>query len=289
VNSIIFFGSFQHYSALTLEILVKSGQFDITAVVTTPPRPGNKLILTKNQTQIYAETNQIPCFPLETLNQIPPGLSQPDFILVSGYGKLIPETWLNFPKIMAINIHQSLLPNYAGRFPVEWAIIKGESKTGLTFIKMSSQFDSGEIIIQYPVSITSTDTRETLYTSLYCLAGQKSVELLPQITAGNFSLTLQDLGPNVQHLTYARQITREDGFIDWNSFQQFLTNPKFIMPKLNTDLDHLFRAFTPWPGIWTITPKNQRLKIISLKPLFVQIEGKKPVSWALIKSNFDMI
>jgi len=289
VNSIVFFGSFQHYSALTLEILVKSGQFDITAIITTPPRPGDKLVLTKNPTQTYAETNQIPCFPLENLDQIPSSLTRPDFILVSGFGKLIPKNWLNFPKIMAINVHQSLLPNYAGRFPAEWAIIKGESETGITFIKMSSKFDRGEIIAQYSIPIKPNDTRETLYDSLYRLAGEKSLKLLPQIAAGNFHLTPQDLGSNIQHLTYARQISRQDGFIDWDFFQNYLKDPETVHPNLKTNLDHLFRALIPWPGIWTFTPPKKRLKIISLNPLFVQIEGKKPTMWSKIKSNFDGI
>jgi len=216
-------------------------------------------------------------------------LTRPDFILVSGFGKLINEKWLNFSKVMAINIHQSLLPNYAGRFPVEWAIINGESETGITFIKMSSQFDRGEIIAQYPIPIIPTDTREALYDSLYCLAGQKSLELLPQIATGNYHLAPQDLGSNIQHLIYARQITRDDGFIDWQFFQKYLNNHQIIHPKFNTDLDHLFRAFVPWPGIWTITPKKERLKITNLEPLIVQIEGKKPTSWDTIKSNFDTI
>lgn len=287
--SIIFFGSFQHYSSLTLDILVQSRRFNIAAVITTPPRPGNKLIITKNPTQIYAENHDIPYFAPENLQDIPQNLSPGDFILVSGFGKLINEKWLNFPKVMAINIHQSLLPEFAGRFPAEWAIIKNKKETGISFIKMSEQFDTGEIIAQYSIPIKPNDTRETLYDSLYRLGGEKSLTLLPQIAAGNYHLTPQNLESNTQPPFHARQLTRKDGFIDWKFFQNYLKDSKIIHPKLNTNLDHLFRALTPWPGIWTITPKNQRLKIINIKPLIVQTEGKKPTPWAAVKSNFDII
>ncbi len=289
MHSLVFFGSFQHYSVSTLDIIFKNKSFHLAGVVTTPPKPANKLVITQNPVHTYCQQHRLSCFPLESLD-CPPPFSPPDFIVVCGYGKLIPTSWLNFPKIMAINIHQSLLPDYAGRYPVEWAILNGEPQTGLTFIKMSEKFDRGDIIESYPYPINPSDTKDSLYSALYRLAGQKTLKLLPKIAQGKFKLT-----PQSTKGFYARNLTREDGYISWQFFQDYLNsqpasaNPPALisqnLPPLEV-MNRFSRALLPWPGIWTITPKKLRLKIISLSPLTVQLEGKKPVLWAQTKKSF---
>jgi len=272
--TILFFGSFQHYSTRTLEILSSNPDFNVIGVVTTPPRPGDKGVITKTHTHLYCEANNIPVFPLENLDTIPHEIQQPDFIVVAGYGKLISDLWLNFPKFMAINVHQSLLPDYAGRFPAEWAILKGESLTGVTMIKMSPAFDKGEIIAQKSIPILPTDTKEILYSELYDLIGQIAVETLPKIISGDFKLSEQ-----VGKGFYARQLTKDDGYVtEFNN------------------LNILTRALNPWPGVWTyVTDRNNKklvLKILSIdennQPKNVLIEGKKPTIWSEISSYYSL-
>ncbi len=262
--TIIFFGSFQHYSVQVLEKLVK--QFSVTAVITTPPKPaGRHMKLAPTAVEQFARARHIPVLSPEKLDAIPNTLKKPDFIVVAGYGKLIPPTWLELPKIMAINMHPSLLPDYRGAFPAEWAILKGEKKTGVTLVKMSSEFDKGEIVAQQKIPIATDDTRETLYKKLYDLGADVLVEYLPKIKSGSVKSTPQPAG----NFFYARRITREDGFVSWEEFKESLsTNP--------SALDTKFRALTPWPGVWTTTAQNKRLKLISIKPPVVQLEGKKP-------------
>lgn len=281
--SLIFFGSFQSFSTETLKLLHLSGQLNITGVVTVPPRL-NKNKIIKNPTQIYCEENQLPCYPLESLDTIP-DIPQPDFIIVCGYGKILNKKWLSFPKVMAINIHQSLLPNYAGRFPVEWTILNGESQTGLTFIKMNEKFDRGDIIAQYPVPLLPTSTRESVYQELYTLAGHKSLELLPKIISGKYSLT-----PQKSTGFYARQITKEDGYI----------NPLDLIEHKNyKTLDKKLRALHPWPGVWTHVYSKDGQKLIlkifsatkkdeKIKMQKVQIEGKKPTFWSEIFNYYSL-
>jgi len=272
MHSTVFFGSFQHYSTLTLQKLLDSKKFIINAVITTPPRPGDRGIITKTHTHLFCETNNIPIFPLENLDTIPTEIEKPDFILVSGYGKIIPENWLNFPKIMAINAHQSLLPAYAGRFPAQWAILNGETKTGVTLIKMSPQFDKGEILAQQSIDILETDTSLTLYTKLYELGAKLFIDTAPKI---NNIIPV----PQTTSGFYARQLTKEDGFV--TNFD---------------NLDKLTRALNPWPGVWTyVKDKNDKkliLKILSIdknnQPQNVLIEGKKPTNWQEISKYYSL-
>ena len=270
--SLVFFGSFQHYSTLTLQKLLDSKKLIINAVITTPPRPGNHGIVTKTHTHLFCEQNNIPVFPLENLDSIPTEIEKPDFIFVSGFGKLLNENWLNFPKIMAINAHQSLLPTYAGRFPTQWAILKGEKETGVTLIKMSPQFDQGKILIQSKINILPTDTSNTLYTKLYDLSAKLFINIAP---------TIDKIIPTPQSGSgfYARQLTKADGYI--TNFD---------------NLNKLTRALNPWPGVWTyVTDKNNKkliLKILSIdknnQPENVLIQGKKPTKWSEISKYYSL-
>jgi methionyl-tRNA formyltransferase len=275
--NILFFGSFQHYSVQVLNRLFREPDFKIVGVVTTPPRPGDKLVITKTPVHQYCEANGIPVFPLENLDTIPSKIIQPDFIIVAGYGKLINDLWLNFPKIMAINIHQSLLPNYAGRFPAQWAILRSETETGVTAIHMSSKFDQGDILAQSKLLITPTDTSDSLYTKLYDLSATVAIEVIHR--AINHTLV-----PHHQTATgfYARQLTKEDGY-----FTDF------------KDLDNMIRALNPWPGVWTyvVDQNGQKLKmkVISVKIINknielekVLIDGKKPTFWSEIKPYYSL-
>ena len=273
--SLVFCGSFQNYSTLTLQKLIDSKQFIINAVITTPPKPGDRGVITKTHTHLFCETNNIPVYPLENLEIIPPEIDKPDFILVSGYGKIIPENWLNFPKFMAINAHQSLLPNYAGRFPAQWAILNDEKETGVTLIKMSSQFDKGDILAQSKIDILPTDTSETLYTKLYQLSADIFINNALKLI-NNQITPIPQTNPGF----YARQLTKEDGYV---------TN--------FNDLDKKIRALNPWPGVWTyvIDQNNKKLilKILTINKLHqpenVLIEGKKPTKWSEISKYYSII
>lgn len=280
MTSIIFFGSFQHYSVQILDALFSHPDYQITLVVTTPPRPGDRGVLTKTAVQIFAEAHNLPVFCPEKLDELPP-VDRPDFIIVAGYGYLIPANWLNFAKIMALNIHPSLLPGYAGRFPAEWAILNGETTTGTTIIQMSEKFDRGAILAQKTLPIDDSDTRETLYTKLYTLSSELLLSTLPKIISGQIT-------PLPQATTgfYARQISREDGYI--SNLDDYET------------LNRQLRALHPWPGVWTYVKDKSgnklTMKIFSasknnknVELENVQIEGKKPALWSQISEHYSLI
>ncbi len=308
-RTIVFFGSFQQYSVQVLDALIK--HFSVTGVVTTPPKPaGRHLTLTPTEIQRFTEGKNIPVFPLDSLEKVPNELAKPDFIVVAGYGKLIPNDWLSFPKIMAINMHASLLPTYRGGFPAEWAILRGEAQTGTTLVKMSPEFDKGDILAQKYIPIEPSDTRETLYRKLYDLGTQLLVTYLPKIADRTIKPTPQPEG----NFFYARRLTRDDGFVPWEFVTKAIEGPSVpfstiqhytnvTILKAATEgqgggmidvakwIERALRALSGWPGVWTtvsIKGEEKRLKILSchLSPVTaslvldtVQLEGNMPMAF----------
>jgi len=286
MTSLVFFGSFQHFSTITLELLIKSGLFTVNGVVTTPPKPGDRGVMTKTHTQMYCEERNIPVYPLDALDVIPQQIDRPDFIVVAGYGKFIPKIWLDFPKILPLNAHQSLLPQYAGRFPAQWAILNGETNTGVTIIKMTESFtDKGDILAQSTVPISKDDTSNSLYTKLYILSANLIIDTIPKIIKNEIKPSYQ-IGKGF----YARQLTKEDGFFSPELFDRASNYPV---------LDKMLRALMPWPSVYTtVIDKNDnsyRMKVISAKIYLgkielqkVHIEGKKPTNWSEISSHYSL-
>jgi len=268
---IVFFGSFQEYSVIVLEKLLITNHYTLVTVVTPPPAPaGRHLQLKPTAVQLFAEKHNIPVFTPENLGKPPP--FSPDFVVVAGYAKLLPPTWLDLPKIMAVNLHPSLLPAYRGPNPAEWAILNGETETGVTLIKMSAQFDTGEILTQKSLSIDPHDTRLSLYNKLYHIGAGLLVETLPQIASGEIVPVSQISSLN-SHLPYARRITRRDGFVEFEKFKNFLE-----LGAYELEITRKLKAFAGWPGVWTINPTGKRIKLVSLEPLLIQVEGKKATS-----------
>lgn len=174
---IVFFGSFLHYSSYVLQSLIDAEKIEVVGVVTTPPLIDKKGEH-KNPVHLMAEINQIPVFTPEkliskTLDEIRDSITRisndtnVDYFVTAGYGKLLPVEWLETPKIASLNLHLSVLPDYRGANPGEWALLMGERKSGVTLIEMSRTFDTGNIIATSTVEINNSDTRETLYEKLY--------------------------------------------------------------------------------------------------------------------------
>jgi methionyl-tRNA formyltransferase len=191
---------------------------------------GRKQELQYTNVHEYANSKNIPVFAPEKLT--PEALSELaqfgecDYFVTAGYGKLLPVSWLEYPRLVALNVHFSLLPKYRGANPGEWAILSGETETGISVIEMSAQFDTGAVVAQAKIPITEQDTRETLYQQLYALAGETIQEVLQTDfiwrtqetlikSASNSMLTFSF--PPVEQTTsptpYARRLTKDDSWI----------------------------------------------------------------------------
>ena len=166
---IVFMGT-PDYCLPTLSRLMSDGH-DIKAVFAQPDKPvGRKQVLTAPPTKVFALDNNIPVYQpktlrdgaaLEILKEI-----NPDIIVVVAYGKILPEEILNLPKYGCINGHASLLPKLRGASPIQWAIVTGERKTGVTVMQMDKGMDTGAILSVKSIDISEDDTAESLFTKL---------------------------------------------------------------------------------------------------------------------------
>lgn len=333
--TLIFFGSFQHYSAKILKSLIQSNEVEIVAVVTTPPHPqGRSKTLTPNPVHQLAVKHQIPVFTPSSLNSkslselkniLTADYSLPaeseglqttrnkslDLFLTAGYGKLLPQSWLKYPLTASLNLHFSLLPSYRGANPAEWAILCGETQTGITLMQMDANFDTGHILSQTHIDIDPKDTRETLYEKLYNLGADCLPTMITQFVKDNsqfdnsqFSIGIPQ--PSSSPTPYARLLRRNDGFISWQTVKkiigqkpltfsdlppickttaEYIINTSPLTPHPSTLLPRATRALSGYPTLWTKIPTKKGAKRMIIHS--VRLTKKQPESTSYI--NLDTV
>jgi len=166
----------------------------------------------------------------------------PDLIAVVAYGEIFPLAVLKTPLLGCVNVHASLLPRYRGAAPINWAIAKGEKKTGVTTMLMDEGMDTGDILTQREVAIGEEETAEELSKRLSLEGAGLLLETIDRIAKNDISPVKQ----NSDTATYAPLLSRKDGEIDWNRNAEEIRN--------------LARAMTPWPCAHT-TLGGKNLKI----------------------------
>jgi methionyl-tRNA formyltransferase len=158
---------------------------------------------------------------------------RPDAIVVVAYGHIIPGWMIELPRFGCINLHASLLPRYRGAAPVPWAIIHGETVTGVTTMKIDPGLDTGDILLQHQTEIGPDDTTETLLDRLSVAGASLMVETLHCLSRGQITARTQD---NSQ-ATLAPMLKKEDGRIDWSLSAE--------------EIERRVRGLRPWPGAYT--------------------------------------
>lgn len=282
------------------EILRAHDQFEISWIVTPPPRPvGRHQDLTPSPLQVWAELHNIPVIHVEkSLKEVREELekkhqSHPiDFLLVVDFGYLIPQWLLDLPKQAAVNIHPSELPKYRGSSPGQYALLFGETTSALTIMRMEAGLDTGPIIQQIPFAVSSQETQQTYYDKGFTLAEQHLAQTL---------LTYQPENEEIQTVNsptpIAQRFHKQDGFIpyemlqgaqqtenlplakNWSTqlgepLQQVLSQQALTAQQL---IDRMVRAFDPWPGVWTIVPEYKNRKNVRQKILQVTIHPQTNV------------
>lgn len=249
---VVFFGS-SDFVVQVLENLHEN--HTVVAVVTTPDAPvGRKKVLTETPVAEAGHRLGITVYKFESL-KTPETVSQlgelhSDIFVVASYGKIIPQSVLSIPQSGAINIHPSLLPKYRGPTPIQTALLNGDTETGVSVIKMDTEVDHGPLLAQTSTTIESSETFRTLSVRLFEL----SIPLLQEALSGLHKPQEQDHS----HATFTKSISKEDGQIDWTAPAEEIYNQ--------------FRAYDPWPGIWTKWD-GQYLKIIECRPSFTRSEA----------------
>jgi methionyl-tRNA formyltransferase len=236
--TLVFCGT-PRFAVPTLEALVRVG-FPVGLVVTQPDKPrGRGLVLAPSAVKESALALQLPVTQPESIkhnNEFHSQLTalKPDAIIVVGYGRIIPQWMIDLPRFGNINLHASLLPKYRGAAPIQWAIARGETVTGVTIMRIDAGLDTGDILLQKEIPINLTDTAETLVPVLAATGADLMVDTLRRLQAGTIAPRPQDHA----NATLAPILKKQDGRIDFHRTAQEICNR--------------LRGFQPWPGAFTI-------------------------------------
>ena len=252
VIKVLFFGT-SDFGIPGLDIVTSLAGFSLIGCVTAPDRPvGKKQVITPSPVKIWAEKNNIPVSQPERIKN-PASIQSikelvPDLILVTAYGQVIPKEILSIPLYGALNIHPSLLPRWRGAAPIQYAILEGDSKTGVTLILMDEEIDHGSIIAREEMLLSGTETFEGLSGSLQELAS-KLLEKTLSLWCGK---KITPVPQNDGDATYTKILTRQDGKLNW--------------AKSAEELERQIRAFYPWPGSVTFWESDSK-DIVKIKVL----------------------
>ncbi|WP_455244997.1 methionyl-tRNA formyltransferase [Petrachloros mirabilis] len=233
---IVFMGT-PDFAVPSLEALLKSGD-EVVGIVTQPDRPkGRGQVMALSPVKQVALRESIPILQ-PTKMKDPEFLAaltawRPDLIAVAAFGRILPPAILSLPPHGCINVHGSLLPKYRGAGPIQWAIINGETETGITTMLMDEGMDTGAMLLQEAIPIEPNDTAGSLSPKLAELGGRLLVQTIAQLKAGSVVPRPQDHAK----ATMAPLLKKEDGVIDW------------ALPALS--IANRIRGLTPWPGAYT--------------------------------------
>ncbi|HYV92103.1 MAG TPA: methionyl-tRNA formyltransferase [Chitinophagales bacterium] len=233
---ILFLGT-PEFAVPSLEILLEGG-YKIIGVITAPDKPaGRGLQLHESAVKKFATQNNLKVLQPEKLkdenflNELKS--LQPDLAVVVAFRKLTETVW-NLPRLGTFNLHASLLPNYRGAAPINWAVINGEKETGVTTFFITHEIDTGKIILQEKVLIGQEETAGELHDELKTVGGSLVLKTVQQIESGNVSVIEQ---PMTNHFKKAPKLFTADCKIDWTKNAQEIFN--------------LIRGLSPYPAAFT--------------------------------------
>jgi methionyl-tRNA formyltransferase len=249
--SLIFMGT-PGFALPSLKALIAAGA-PILLVVTQPDRPkGRGQKLSPPPVKELALAHGLPVFQPGRVKS-PEVISRveefaPQCLVVVAYGQLLPERLLKVPALGAVNVHASLLPKYRGAAPVPWALIEGETVTGVTTMLLDSGMDTGDMLLSREVPIGPEDTGGSLHVRLAEVGASLVVETLARLADGSLTPRPQDHS----RATYAPMIHQEDCRVKWQEDAERVSRR--------------IRALDPWPGAFTLW-EGKRLKLYTCRAL----------------------
>lgn len=235
--SIVFFGT-PEFAVASLRTLIEAG-CQVKAVVTAPDKPaGRGRKLQQSAVKEYASTQNLEILQPEKLrdNNFLSRLREinADLHIVVAF-RMLPELVWNMPPLGTINVHASLLPQYRGAAPINWAIIHGEVKTGVTTFRLKHEIDTGNILLQKEVEILPEDNAGTLYERLMTEGANLLLETVEAIAKDEIVPVPQS---NSKSISHAPKLLKETGRIDWN--------------RKSEEIHNLIRGLAPYPGAYTL-------------------------------------
>lgn len=234
-----------------LRVMLNSAFIDLVGIGTQPDKAaGRKKRLMPTPVGEYAEENGRTIDKPDTVNSTDfldklRSLAL-DLIVVISFGQLLKTPILNLPEFGCLNIHASLLPKYRGASPINAAILNGDPKTGISFMKMDEGLDTGPVYESRDLLLNGSETAESLETSLGELAAEHVEQCIVKICCEG----LQPVQQPEESVVYAKKIKKSDGEIDWN------------LPAIH--LERFVRAYNPWPKAWFRLPSKNGEKRIQI-------------------------
>ena len=250
--NLVFCGT-PRFAVPTLARVVETG-LQVNLVVTQPDRPrGRGMEVTFSPVKQLALELGLPVAQPEKIKNNQEFQQQltalgSEAIVVVGYGRIIPPWMLSLPPLGNVNLHGSLLPRYRGAAPIQWAIARGETVTGVTTMRLDAGLDTGDILLQKSVPIAASDTADSLAPRLAEIGADLMVETLRGLQAGSIHPRPQDHS----QATLAPILKKEDGRMDFH--------------RPASELYNRLRGFQPWPGAYT-TFRNRNLAVWAARPV----------------------
>lgn len=259
MTRIVFMGT-PEFAVPALQALLETQT--VVGVVTQPDRPaGRGRQLRPSPVKEVAIAAGIPIYQPQSLRKeetaVPIREWQPEMIVVAAFGQILRPHVLDLPPLGCLNVHASLLPRWRGAAPIQYAIMAGDTETGVTLMKMDVGLDTGPTYVQQAIPIRPRETAATLHDRLAALGGNMLRSYLPDIGNGRLPSTPQDNNA----FTYAPMIQKEEGKLNW--------------AQTAVELDRHIRAFTPWPGAYT-TWQGTPLKILAADPILRDVPTGRP-------------
>ena len=273
-SSRIIFAGTPEFAATILEGLLRAHQQAVIAVYTQPDRPsGRGLRYQPSPVKTLAQAHHIPVYQPQTLRDLRVQAEfteqGADVLVVAAYGLILPRPILEAPRLGCINVHPSLLPRWRGASPIPWAIMAGDSETGISIMQMCERLDAGPVVCTTPAAIFPDDTAQTLNDRLAKLSVGTLLRALVRLDTGAARPRTQD----ETQATYAPRIHKNDARLDWR--------------RASEELERQVRAFNPWPVAWT-TRDQQPLRIWQASSLETAAEDDPGRVMACSPSGIDI-
>lgn len=247
---IIFFGG-RHVKSFIFPL---SDNFDLDLIVTTDQEMADEAAAEKIPFTKVLEINDKFIEEVKKLGA--------DLGVVADFGIILPKKILDIFPYGVINVHPSLLPKYRGSTPVQTAILNGETKTGITIIKVDEKMDHGPIIYQEEFDIKKGEFTQRFLPYLF----RKAAEILPEVITDYMDSDYELAPQDHENATYTKMLKRDDGYVDAQS-----------APDRDTII-RMINAYSPWPGVWTKYKLTDKEVIIKFHPNgVIHVEGKKPM------------
>ena len=244
---IVFMGT-PDIAAACLEALYAAGH-DICAVYTRRDKPvGRKQVLTPPPVKQVAQAHGTPVFQPRTLRDGGEDANlralDPELIVVVAYGCILPQSVLDIPKFGCINLHVSLLPKYRGSAPVQWAVLNGDTETGVSIQQMDAGLDTGDVLVCEKVPIGPEETSGELFDRVTAVGAKVLCETLPRIAAG----ALTPMPKDHAAATLAHMLTKELA--------------EFHFTDSAAHIHNWVRGMNPWPAAWFVTGGGRKVKVL---------------------------